>query len=80
MVFHHYPDRSEEIVDFVNIIHQADRIAHDAGAGLVEEEALTPEWAPSRAQLHIDDAVYGRIRELCVAAAAGPVEYLSIVQ
>jgi len=80
MVFHHYPDHSEEIVDFVNIIHQADRIAHDAGAGLVDDEALTPEWTESRTQLHVDDEVYNRIRELCFAAAAGPVEYLSIVQ
>jgi HD-like signal output (HDOD) protein len=80
MVFHHYPDRSEEIVDFINIIHQADHIAHEAGAGLSEEEAVTPEWTESRSQLHVDDEVHDRIRDLCVAAAAGPVEYLSIVR
>jgi HD-like signal output (HDOD) protein len=80
MVFHHYPDRSEEIVDFVNIIHLADHIAHDADAGLFEGEAVTPEWTESRTGLRVDDDVYTRIREHCVAAAAGPVEYLSIVQ
>jgi HD-like signal output (HDOD) protein len=80
MVFHHYPDRSEEIVDFINIIHQADHIAHEAGAGLFEEESVTPEWAESRSQLHVDDGVHDRICELCVAAATGPVEYLSIVR
>ena len=74
------PKRPEEIVDFTNIIHLADCMAHDADAGLWEEESRMAEWSGSRALAHLDDEGYDRITALCASAAEGEIEYLTIVK
>jgi len=80
MVFHHHPEESDETSDLLNIIHLADHIAHESGADLFDGEAMTPEWRECREILHVDDAAYENIKTICLSAATGPNEYLSIIQ
>lgn len=80
MVFHHNPDKSDEINDLLNVVHLADHVAHEAGADIFEGEATTPEWQETRENLHVTNDVYENIKTICKSAAAGPNEFLSIVR
>lgn len=80
LVHHHNPAQAGEITDLVAIVHMADIIAHDIGANLWENEARNPEWNQCRVQLHIDDAVYDRLKANTSDTMAGSADFLSIIK
>jgi len=80
LVHHHNPAQAGEITDLVAIVHMADIIAHDIGANLWENEARNPEWREARSLLHIDDAVYDRLKANTADVMAGSGDFLSIIK